>query len=498
MATLSLRPRAALFLVFAILGASLAAPWIGTVPAYADTPTIHGVSSNGDTCVGDGCNVPITFQVSKPSGTLDSDLLVAIQFYNAYAHDVGTPVVPTGFTIAAYEPATSTNPAIRVYAAAGNATAPYTFGDTDGSVVSVMSIAHGFLNVAPSFYQSGVNTSLNQTCNSVTPTVDNALLICGATAGNSYTANSPLALAANFTSPYNTSAGVGTQSLTGGANVATGTRSLNSGGQYGSSYYTTVMLAVGTPACTSPVYQGTWPQTPYPGWTDANGVTVNGDVQTGATGSNSLQLNVCSASSWNVVSNFASQGGSINAYPDTQYTLTGDKTVTQYNSLQTCFGESEPMPSGPQYPTTGGSEWDYAYDVWLNNHTGEDPWANDIEIMVWNDYTDTSLYPPAGSRAVTIDGVAYHMFQGGGPNEWIYTRDTRTTSGCFDMLKIMKDLADNGSATTVSDQGATGVVLSTSGMTDNAALQHLEYGVEISATYGTQMFQITNSTLTVS
>ena len=164
--------------------------------------------------------------------------------------------------------------------------------------------------------------------------------------------------------------------------------------------------------------------------------------------------------------------------------------------MQTCYGNIDPIPSGPQWPTPGGSEWDYAYDVWINNHTGENVWSNDIEIMVWNDYTDTSYYPPAGSRAVTIDGAAYHMFRGGGGNEWIYARDTKATSGCFDMLDVMKDMVNNSTATTASAGTGQNVQLSTSGLTNNGAPQHLEYGVEISGTYGTQTFQITNATLT--
>jgi hypothetical protein len=250
--------------------------------------------------------------------------------------------------------------------------------------------------------------------------------------------------------------------------------------------------------CTNPVYSATWPQTDYAGW-DGNGANVQNDVQSDGSGPNtdSEQLNVCSTTNWNVVANWTENGGAINAYPDTNYDLTGDKTVSQYSSLQTCFGEKEPTPSGPQWPTAGGSEWDYAYDVWINNHTGEDVWANDIEIMVWNDYTDTSIYPPAGSRAVTIDGVAYHMYKGGGDNEWIYTRDTKVTSGCFDMLHIMKDMTANSTATTIFDDTGGSVPLSSSGLTNNGAPQHLEYGVEISGTHGTQTFQITNATLTV-
>jgi hypothetical protein len=251
-------------------------------------------------------------------------------------------------------------------------------------------------------------------------------------------------------------------------------------------------------SCTNPVYSGTWPQTSYAGW-DGVGANVQNDVESDGSGPNtdSEQLNVCSATSWNVVANWEDQGGSINAYPDTNFDFTDDKPVSQYNSMQTCFAEKEPTPSGPIWPTSGGAEYDYAYDVWINDHTGESTWSNDIEIMVWNDYTDTSYYPPSGSRAVTIDGVGYHMFRGGGANEWIYIRDTSVTSGCFDMLDIMKDMINNSAATTIFTDTGQDVPLSDSGLTNNGSPQHLEYGVEISGTYGTQTFQITNATLTV-
>ncbi len=250
--------------------------------------------------------------------------------------------------------------------------------------------------------------------------------------------------------------------------------------------------------CANPVYTGTWPQTQFAGW-DGNGGSVQNDVQSDGTGpaTDSEQLNVCSLTNWNVVANWEDRGGSINAYPDTNFDFAQDKTVSSYNSMQTCFGNIDPIPSGPQWPTAGGSEWDYAYDVWINNHTGENTWSNDIEIMVWNDYTDTSIYPPTGSRAVTIDGVAYHMYRGGGANEWIYTRDTKVTSGCIDMLNIIKDISNHGTATTVFTDTNQQVPLSQSGLTNNGAPQHLEYGVEISGTHGTQTFQITNATLTV-
>jgi hypothetical protein len=74
------------------------------------------------------------------------------------------------------------------------------------------------------------------------------------------------------------------------------------------------------------------------------------------------------------------------------------------------------------------------------------------------------------------------LFANVSTTEWIYTRDQKSTSGCIDMLKFMKDLIANNSAA--------------AGITSASAPQHLEYGVEISGTHGTQTFQITNATLT--
>lgn len=101
--------------------------------------------------------------------------------------------------------------------------------------------------------------------------------------------------------------------------------------------------------------------------------------------------------------------------------------------------------------------------------------------MVWNDWTDTGIYPPPGARAVTIDGVGYHEFKGGGSNEWIYTRDKLVKSGCFSILDIFRDLIAHPS---------------TSGITKSSVPNALEYGVEIASTKGTETFQVTNATLT--
>jgi hypothetical protein len=212
-------------------------------------------------------------------------------------------------------------------------------------------------------------------------------------------------------------------------------------------------------SCTSPVYRsaeqmGTWNFT--------SNILVNNDVWGPSGSSWSQQMNACSPTNWYVTASFQPDGGAIQTYPDTEYTISG-KTVAQYNSISTCFGETSPA----------GGEWDYGYDTWLNNFG--------IEVMVWNDWTDTGVYPPPGARAVTIDGVGYHEFQGGGSNEWIYTRDTLATSGCFSMLDIFRDL--------IAHPG-------TSGITSSSVPNSIEYGVEIASTNGPENFQVTNATLT--
>jgi hypothetical protein len=211
-------------------------------------------------------------------------------------------------------------------------------------------------------------------------------------------------------------------------------------------------------SCTNPIYE-TSQQLGV--WHYSNSLIVNNNVWGPRDSTWSQTQSACSPANWYVTANFKSAGGAIQSYPDTQYLYSG-KTVAQYTSMQTCFAETAP---------TGG-EWDFGYDNWLNNYG--------IEIMVWNDWTDTGIYPPASARAVTIDGIKYHTWKGGGGNEWIYTRDTLVKSGCFDVLSIMQDLIAHPS---------------TSGITPSSVPNAIEYGVEIASTNGTTTFQITNFTV---
>jgi xyloglucan-specific endo-beta-1,4-glucanase len=211
--------------------------------------------------------------------------------------------------------------------------------------------------------------------------------------------------------------------------------------------------------CTAPAFQTS---KQFGTWNYRSNILVNNNVWGPSGSSWPQQLKACSQRNWYVRADFQADGGAIQSYPDTEYTRSG-KTIAQYSSISTCFGETSP---------TGG-EWDYAYDTWLNNFG--------IEVMVWNDWTDTGIYPPPGARAVTIDGVGYHEFKGGGSNEWIYTRDKLVKSGCFSILDIFRDLIAHPS---------------TSGITKSSVPNALEYGVEIASTKGTETFQVTNATLT--
>ncbi len=248
-------------------------------------------------------------------------------------------------------------------------------------------------------------------------------------------------------------------SASGGKAVRLGSQSSTDGGSSSSGNKSTGGSSGSAQNCANPQFQtsqqnGTW--------TYASNVAVNNNVW-GPSGNWTQALYACSPSNWYVKANFSPDQGGIQTYPDTQFFLS-NKTVAQYNSLSTCFGEASP---------TGG-EWDYAYDDWLNNFG--------IEVMVWNDWTDTNIVPPSNARALTIDGMGYHEFKGGGANEWIYTRDTPVKSGCFDMLHIFQDLITHPS---------------TSGITANSVPNAIEYGVEIASTNGSETFKITNATLTI-
>jgi hypothetical protein len=213
-------------------------------------------------------------------------------------------------------------------------------------------------------------------------------------------------------------------------------------------------------ACTSP----TWSSSEATGTEslDSAGTWwVNNDAWSGSHGPQTI--NVCSHSSWNAVSNQTDEQGQVETYPDTEYDVGGrnngspTKTIAQYSSITSTFAEA--------FPSAGS--WDAAYDLWLND------WGT--EIMIWNEWTGTQLYwPPSGSQAVTLDGVAYHFYNNGG--ELMFFRDAMVKSGSVDILAAMKWLVSQS------------LVKSTDVPTQ------LEYGVEICSTSGSETFPMTGLT----
>ncbi len=198
---------------------------------------------------------------------------------------------------------------------------------------------------------------------------------------------------------------------------------------------------------------------------DASGTWwIDNDAWSGSHGPQTIY--VCGRSSWYAVSNQTNNAGAVETYPDTEYDVGGrnngspTKTIAQYKSITSTFSEA--------FPSAGS--WDAAYDLWLNN------WGT--EIMIWNEWTGTQLYwPPSGSQAVTLDGVAYHFYKNG--DELMFFRDSMVKSGSVDILAAMNWLVSQG------------LVKSTDVPTQ------LEYGVEICATSGSETFPMTGLTFSL-
>ncbi len=218
--------------------------------------------------------------------------------------------------------------------------------------------------------------------------------------------------------------------------------------------------------CTSPVYstsdaEGTYNTDPDDGeywW-------VNNDAWSGSHGPQTI--NVCSQSSWDAVSNQPNIGGQVETYPDTEYDVGGrdnqpaTKPISAYNSITSTFSEA--------YPSAG--DWDGAYDLWLNNWT--------TEIMIWNQWAGANSYWPAqATQTLTLDGVPYSFYNNGG--ELMFFRQTQVSSGSVDILAALKWLVSQGL------------------VKSSDVPWQLEYGVEISATAGTETFPMTGLSFSLS
>jgi hypothetical protein len=158
----------------------------------------------------------------------------------------------------------------------------------------------------------------------------------------------------------------------------------------------------------------------------------------------------CSEQSWYVTSNQPNNGGQVETYPDSLYSISGSKTIAQYSSITSTFGEA--------YQKQG--DWNAAYDLWVNN------WGT--EVMIWNEWNGGPGYWPSQAKtAVSLGGVPYHFYNNGG--ELMFFRDNQVKSGSADILSAYKWLVTNNylKSTDIPTQ--------------------IEYGVEICGTAGQTM-----------
>lgn len=238
------------------------------------------------------------------------------------------------------------------------------------------------------------------------------------------------------------------------------------------------------PTCadgTGVVFTGTAVHSRWPaGYSNSN--YVDNNMWSASAGPQTL--NVCSLHAFFTVSNQVSNGGSVETYANVcGCTFNDDRTPASMANLSSAFSEGAD-------PTLG--EWNAGYDMWSDNNPGVWKWDN--EVMIDNEqggHPEDRPYP-AGSTAVTIDGVAYHAghnitgtaADGGNKTFTYFLRDSYVKSGSVNIKDFYAWLA------------AVGWVPAQTYMVG------IGYGIEVSATQsspgvqGAQRFDVSGYTLT--
>lgn len=189
---------------------------------------------------------------AAPTGLQAADRLVVIQFSTS-----STGTAPAGWATVG-TPLVSDTFKIHVWTAPGSVTGAYSFGD-GGSGACTNVILLDITGADPDFAINAMpqyrvdNASAAEIAPSVTPTIDNALLISGAVttglAPRSYTPDSRMVERGDISvdpSAGNMFSSVDTQTLVGGVNTATGTRTLTAD-DTPVDRHSAVTLAVGPP-----------------------------------------------------------------------------------------------------------------------------------------------------------------------------------------------------------------------------------------------------------
>lgn len=254
--------------------------------------------------------------------------------------------------------------------------------------------------------------------------------------------------------------------------------------------------------CTAPITSITGPNATWNNpATDPTGIWwVDNDPWSGSAGPQTVHI--CNPSSWYATSQQTDLQGQVETYPNTEYDVGGRDNgpgystvpISKWNTITSTFNETSP---------SSGALYDASYDIWTNY------WSD--ETMIWNQWSANTTDGPGywgqcaepgpnqndcvsttgngaayPSAQVTLGGVSYHFLALGSKAdcsatgeqacEYIFFRDTQVTSGSVDLLGAWNYEVANGYAK-ASDTP-----------------DELEYGVEVTATTGTQTFSLNGLT----
>jgi len=185
------------------------------------------------------------------------------------------------------------------------------------------------------------------------------------------------------------------------------------------------------------------------------GYTLYNDVWGSGHGSQTIWAN--SFSNWGVWANHPNTGG-IKAYPNcTRYV---GKALSALASCKSSFNATTPS----------GGAWESTYDIWDSN--------NAHEIMLWMNWTgavgpiassyNSSGQPVATYSNISVGGHTWNIYTGSNGSNAVYSflRTSKTNSGTVDVLAIFKWLQSKG-------------------LLGNVTLGNVQYGFEITSSYGT-------------
>lgn len=187
--------------------------------------------------------------VSKPAGTITGDLLVAVHFEDVFGNTAGMTAPDFTQVGTTYSGSGSCFGKVWQRPVDGSEGSSFNFGNPDTAVVILMTITGHDpttpINILPVWSQGGANQTAH-IAPSATPSVADALLVCGfaATGSGSPSYTPP----AGMTEQGDGNAGfafgsVSTEVLVGGAGVATGTRTATCSIS-GANNYTTLTLVI--------------------------------------------------------------------------------------------------------------------------------------------------------------------------------------------------------------------------------------------------------------